>query len=68
MCFGQITLEQSAHFLRQLPPTAGYLPSSISDILMKNKRPPTSALFTRPDQAIMQCLCGRLGSERPGQQ
>lgn len=31
---------------------------------MKNKRPPTSALFTRPDQAIM-CLCGRLGSERP---
>ena len=35
---------------------------------MKNKRPPTSALFTRPDQAIMQYLCGRLGSERPGQQ
>ena len=35
---------------------------------MKNKRPPTSALFTRPNQAIMQCLCGRLGSERPGQQ
>lgn len=66
MCFGLIRLDQSAHFLRQLPLAERHLPSSHSDLLMKNKRPPTSVLFTSPDQAITQCLCVSWGRGNAG--
>lgn len=71
MCFGLISLDRSAHFLKQLPLAEHRLPSPCSDLLMKNKRPPTSILFTSPDQAITQCLCvsgGGRESETPGLQ
>lgn len=74
MCFSLISLARSAHFLRRLPLAEHHLLSFHSDLLMKNKRPPASALLTSPDQAIIQCLCvsgegreGR-GSETPGRQ